>query len=159
MSSAVTQPKCGIGSEHQVCHTHPAMLESWEGSSQASCPALPNLGKAEPPLWPCPCQAGNPQQHQSLCCAGHWAHLNPVQAANRFLPAFQTASHTLTLPAGTGKSFCPVYLWSSPVSALSMSMENLPLIPKPAPPGSEEGAYKAVLQWDSLSSAESRESL
>lgn len=59
------------------------MLESWEGSSQASCPALPNLGKAEPPLWPCPCQAGNPQQHQSLCCAGHWAHLNPVQAANR----------------------------------------------------------------------------
>lgn len=91
VSSVVTQHKRETSSVCQVCHTHtamhtPALLESWEGSKQPgplSCLSKPGEGRTTSLALPCPCQLGKPQQHQSLCRAGHWTHLHPVQAANR----------------------------------------------------------------------------
>lgn len=88
------------GVSHTPGHAHtrtPPVLESREGSSQASCPALPNLRKVEPALWPCPALPlpawQTPAAPVSVPC---WALDEPEPCPScqqRFLPAFQTASH------------------------------------------------------------------
>lgn len=148
--------------------THPHTCSAGKPGRQQPgllpCPSKPKGGRASSLALPCPCQLGKPQQHQSLCRAGCWMHLNPVQAANRDsclpskLPAMPGQLHSDTTNKHREIVF-PCVPLLQPHSALSMSMKSLPLIPKPAPPGSEEGAYKAALQQDSHSSAESRESL